>query len=105
MSTLQTPTKESPFGGIGNNDTTLIKQFLKENYKINGTYDTYVIYENNGTSNIGCDVVVVSVDGDVRVKNRKIESLTGGLFRFGAVSGDFNCSFCSNITNLEGAPK
>ena len=40
MSTLQTPAKESPFGGIGNNDTTLIKRFLKENYKINGTYDT-----------------------------------------------------------------
>ena len=78
MSTLQTPTKESPFGSVGNNDTALIKQFLKENYKINGTYeingtyDTYVICESNGTSNVGCDVVVVAVDGDVRVKNRKI---------------------------------
>ena len=86
--------KESIFGdidNIANNDTILIEQFLKDNYEIDGTYKI--------------DGDVVDVKGDVEVKNKKIESLTNGLFRFGAVSGGFYCFDCSNLKSLKGAPE
>ena len=86
--------KESIFGDIEdivNNDTVLIEQFLKDNYEIDGTYNI-----KDGA---------VDVTGDVEVKNKKIESLTNGLFRFEAVSGGFYCFDCSNLKSLKGAPR
>ena len=86
--------KESIFGDIEDitdNDTVLIEQFLKDNYQIDGTYKI--------------DGNVVDVEGDVKVKNKGIRSLTNGLFRFGAVSQVFCCDECLNLTSLEGAPK
>lgn len=72
------------------NDNTIIKAFLKENYDI-GSYTI-----KNG---------IVNVKGDIEVKNREITSLTNGLFEFGKVDGDFDCSHCKSLTSLEGAPK
>ena len=86
--------KESIFNNvndIASNDTVLIEQFLKDNYEIDGTYKI--------------DGDVVDVKGDVEVKNKKIESLTNGLFRFGVVSKDFDCAFCPGLVSLEGAPE
>ena len=42
---------------------------------------------------------------DVVVKNKKITSLTNGLFIWTEVGGDFDCSYCNSLTSLEGAPK
>ena len=94
MKTLKIYIKESIFDDVEDivkNDTILIEQFLKDNYDIRGTY---VI--KNG---------VVDVKGDVTVKNKNIESLTNGLFRFGTVQGVFYCVRCTKLTSLEGAPE
>ena len=94
--------KESIFSDVEdivNNDTVLIEQFLKDNYDIRR--GTYVI---NGPHGINKDNTV-DVDGDVYVKNLKLKTLTDGLFRFGKVSGSFDCSDCCNLTSLEGSPE
>ena len=86
--------KESIFDNVEdivNNDTVLIEQFLRDNYKITGSY----IIKGG----------VVDVKGDVTVKNKNIESLTNGLFRFGTVQGCFYCVRCTKLTSLKGAPE
>ena len=87
--------KESIFDDVEDivsNDSALIEQFLKDNYKIDGSY---TINENN----------TVDVDGTVKVKNKNIKSLTNGLFRFGKVKQSFYCMNCTKLASLEGAPK
>lgn len=86
--------KESIFNDVKdivNNDTVLIEQFLSDNYKITGSY----IIKGG----------VVDAKGDVKVKNKNIESLTNGLFRFGTVQGCFYCIRCTKLTSLKGAPE
>ena len=41
----------------------------------------------------------------IKVKNKKITSLTNGLFIWTTVDKDFKCAFCDLLTSLEGAPK
>ena len=87
--------KESIFSDVEDivsSDTVIIEQFLKDNYEIRVTY------------NINKDRTV-DVKGHVKVKNKKIESLTRGLFRFGTVDGDSLCTSCPNLKSLKGAPK
>ena len=99
MKTLKIHVKESIFKesifndieDIASSDNALIEQFLKDNYDIHGTYNI--------------DGNTVNVNGTVKVKNKKIESLTNGLFRFGVVSKDFDCAFCPGLVSLEGAPE
>ena len=94
MKSLKIHVKESIFDDIediASNDTVLIEQFLKDNYKITGSY----IIKGG----------VVDVKGDVKVKNREIESLTNGAFRFGTVQGCFYCVRCTKLTSLKGAPE
>ena len=94
MKSLKIHVKESIFDDIEdivNDDTALFEQFLKDNYQIDGTY----IIKNS----------VIDVMGDVRVKNKNIESITNGLFQFGKVDGEFSCSGCENLKSLEGAPE
>lgn len=97
---------------ISNNDNIImIEQFLKDNYEIDGKY---------------------SIDGNIvnapaaRIKliNKNCDTLTNGLFEFGEVYNficrrssiktlkgapksvySFSCSFCQELTNLEGAPQ
>ena len=86
--------KESIFKDVEdivNDDTTIIEQFLKDNYEINGAYTV-----KDG---------VVDVNGGVEVKNKNIESLTRGIFRFRNVTGKFSCAQCHNLTSLKGAPE
>lgn len=73
-----------------NDDITAINQFLKDNYNITGSIDI----KNN----------TVNVSGCVILTNKKLKSLTGGLFKFGEVGMDFRCDN-SNITTLKGAPE
>ena len=73
---------------------TAAEEYINDNYFITG----HLTYENvNG-------VCVVNCDGNVKVKNKKIEKLTDG-FVWGDVKGDFICSNCINLKSLEGVPK
>ena len=76
-----------------------IKQFLEDNYsnsdklKISKEPNKDGLYEVDCTS---CSYV--------EVINKEIASLTNGLFVFTNVK-HFWCSWCKNLTSLEGAPK
>lgn len=76
-----------------NDETTVIEQFLKDNYKIDGTY----------TIKDG----VVDIKGRIALINEKIEYLTNNLFSFGKISGSFVAGDDRkiNIKSLKGAPK
>lgn len=47
----------------------------------------------------------VSCDKDVKVKNKKIKSLTNEFFIWTKVDGYFDCRSCYSLESLEGAPK
>ena len=74
-----------------------IRDFLQKNYKLNPEYIT--INQNERTKEY-----VIDVNGSVYA-NSDIESLTDGLFKFGCISGNFDCSHCANLKSLEGGPK
>ena len=74
------------------NDKKVIEDWIKDNYNFSGKLTI-------------SDDLVVDCDKYVYVKNRYITSLTNGLFRWGYVGDGFNCSYCKNITSLEGAPE
>lgn len=81
-------------GELVNDNTTLIEQFLNDNYIIKGTYTI-----KNG---------IVDVDGDVRISwgvQNDITSLTNDIFEFGTINGDFNINDCINLKTLKGGPK
>ena len=73
----------------------LIKEFIEENYKTNGSYT--IKATNKG--------FIVDVRGNTMVKNKNITSLTNGLFEFGEIRSDFFCDYCPSLKTLEGAPK
>ena len=57
-----------------------------------------IVFEDNGA--------VVNYDGgNVRVSNYNIEHLTNGLFKWGPISGNFNCNNCASLKTLEGSPE
>ena len=73
---------------------TAAEEYTNANYDVKGI----LTYENvNGTCIVNCD-------GNVKVKNKKIEKLTNG-FWWGNVKGDFICSNCINLKSLEGVPE
>lgn len=77
-----------------NDNTTLIEQFLNDNYIIKGTYTI-----KNG---------VVDVDGDVKISwdvQSDITELTNRIFEFGTINGDFIINDCVNLKSLKGLPK
>ena len=73
------------------NDKKEIEKWIRNNYNIVGKLTI-------------SDDFVVDCSGDVTIKNRNMESLTNGLFRWGRIRRRFYCSHCS-IASLEGAPK
>lgn len=73
----------------------VIKEFLKENYKIHGSYT--IKETKNG--------FIVDVKGDIEVINENITTLTNGFFEFGLVSDLFSCSECNSLTSLKGSPE
>ena len=73
---------------------TAVEEYINANYDVKGI----LTFENvNG-------VCIVNCNGNVKVKNKKIEKLTDG-FEWGNVKGDFICSTCINLKSLEGAPE
>ena len=73
----------------------IIKEFLKDNYEIDGSYS--IKDTNKG--------FIVDVKGNVIVKNTNIVTLTNEFFEFGKVSGIFDCDGCKLLTSLKGGPK
>ena len=45
---------------------------------------------------------IVDVDGSVWIRRSKFKEIP---YRFGIVSGDFNCSSCENLLSLKGSPE
>lgn len=87
---------------IASNDEVLIIQFINKYYKFNfsepgspNDLNPKYVLENG----------VVHVYGNVHVKDKSIETLTNGLFKFGVVTDSFHCSNCANLKSLEGAPQ
>lgn len=74
-----------------------IKQFIKDNYKIDGELQISNEPNENGRYEVSCY--------DVLVKNNRITSLTNNLFEWGEISGDFDCFDCRYLTSLKGSPK
>ena len=74
------------------NDKKVIENWIRNNYNIVGKLTI-------------SDDFVVNCSGEVRIKNKSIESLTNGLFQWGTVNKAFCCSNCENLKSLEGAPK
>ena len=70
----------------------LVEEWIRNNYKIDGNLTI-------------SDDLIVDCNNTVKVKNKIITSLTNGLFRWGKVDRDFDCSFCAYIKTLEGSPK
>ena len=77
---------------LSNVDKLIVREWIKNNYCIYGDLTI-------------SDDLVVDCSGHVHVKNKNIESLTNGLFRWGNVDRDFYCSDCKKLKSLEGAPE
>ena len=92
MNALRSYISESllDMGNVDNADA-LIEEFLKENYKITGSY----------TITDG----IVDVKGSIVAISKDITSLTNGMFRFGEIKNNFYCINCPSLTSLEGAPR
>ena len=94
MKSLQESLLDNDGELFGRTSTVLIEYFLKENYNIDGEIDI--------------EKSVVNIDGFIYVKNKDLETLTGDLFTFGEVQGGFYCGgdlYESKLKNLKGAPK
>ena len=74
------------------NDKKVIEEWIESNYIIRGKLTI-------------SDDLIVNCNGEVRIKNKNIESLTNGLFRWSYVDKSFYCNGCKNIKTLEGAPE
>lgn len=77
-----------------------IKQFLKDNYKKSSNFKISKKPNNDGYYEVDC-----SKCSDIEVGNKNITSLTNNLFIFVNIKGDFDCSYCRNLTSLKGAPE
>ena len=73
------------------NDKKFIEWWINNNYIIHGKLTI-------------SDDFVVDCDRGVYTKNRNIESLTNGMFRWGSVKGGFGCPYCDKLISLEGTP-
>ena len=76
-----------------------IKKFLRDNYlKFN------ILKISKKPNKDGLYEVDCRRSRMVKVKNKEITSLTNGMFEFVEVDY-FCCSYCDNLTSLEGSPK
>ena len=75
-----------------------IKKFIENNYYYGIKLDISDKANKNGKYEVSCY-------GDVEIENKKLTSLTNGLFEWGEIRGSFDCDDCSSLKSLEGAPK
>ena len=76
-----------------------IKKFLKDNYLDSDKLKISETLNKDGLYEVDCKRYQV-----IEINNDKITSLTNGMFEFVNVE-NFYCSYCDNLTSLEGAPK
>ena len=74
------------------NDKKVIEEWIKDNYNFSGK----LTISND---------FVADCSEHVHVKNKNIELLTNGLFRWGEVGGTFDCYACEKLKSLEGGPE
>ena len=74
------------------NDKKYIEEWIRNNYNIVGKLTI-------------SDDLVVNCDRYVYVENKNITALTNGMFKWGNLDGSFDCSDCTKLKSLEGAPK
>ena len=78
-------------------DKDIIMRFIRDNY---WTLPERVMIrpdENTG-------MYIVDVNGPIALGNKKLKSLTNGIFRFGTINGSFFCVGSDCLENLDGAP-
>ena len=73
-------------------DKLIVREWIMTNYHINGD----LTISND---------FVADCSEHVHVKNKNIELLTNGLFRWGEVGESFYCDGCDKLTSLKGAPE
>lgn len=74
-----------------------IERWIEENYEYSGLLKISKKPNKNGLYEVTAH--------EVKVKNRKITSLTNEMFEWKEIKGDFSCYKCTSLKSLEGAPK
>ena len=67
-----------------NCDKDIIMRFISDNYWTLPESVTIRLDENTG-------MYIVDINGPVALGNKKLKSLTNGIFRFGTINGSFFC--------------
>lgn len=80
-----------------NCDKDIIMRFISDNYWTLPESVTIRLDENTG-------MYIVDINGPVALGNKKLKSLTNGIFRFGAINGSFFCVGSDYLEDLNGAP-
>lgn len=88
--------EDRQIGELDKNLRKTVRDFIKANYK--------GVIKVSKTVNADGKYEASSIYGVV-VTNKKLESLTNGLFVWSEVKGNFDCSECRQLTSLYGAPK
>ena len=87
--------KDSEF--FENCDKDIIMRFISDNYWTLPESVTIRLDENTGR-------YIVDINGPVALGNKKLKSLTNGIFRFGTINGSFFCVGSDYLENLDGRP-
>ena len=87
--------KDSEF--FENCDKDIIMRFISDNYWTLPGSVTIRLDENTG-------MYIVDINGPVALGNKKLKSLTNGIFRFGTINGSFFCVGSDYLENLDGRP-
>ena len=80
-----------------NCDKDIIMRFISDNYWTLPESVTIRLDENTG-------MYIVDINGPVALGNKKLKSLTNGIFRFGTINGSFFCVGSDYLENLDGRP-
>ena len=102
MESLYNSLKESLLGDFDDIESSIdprkdIEEFIKNNYATKGRIKISKNPNEDGMYEVSCINAVV--------KNQNITSLTNNSFVWVYIRKDFKCSWCENLTSLEGAPK
>ena len=87
--------KDSEF--FENCDKDIIMRFISDNYWTLPKSVTIRLDENTG-------MYIVDINGPIALGNKKLKSLTNGIFRFGTINGSFFCVGSDYLENLDGRP-
>ena len=110
MKNLKEYIKEGLFDNVdkleGKNGLTNNIKFLKKeitDWIINNTSER--VYKNKLSVDMTTTPPTVDYDGGINM-SKSITSLNNdGMFQWGEVKGNFNCSYCKSLESLEGCPK